>query len=79
MKGVTAYIKLENDENIKLVLNDVNSTSETDTPDWTHSVLFTSNSYSEKSLKELSLSKEQFAEIGENLIIRLLALNGLLK
>jgi hypothetical protein len=79
MKGITAYLKLENDENIELVLNDVISTSETDNTDWTHSTLFTSNSYSENSLKELSLSKEQFAEIGENLIIRLLAVNGLLK
>ena len=49
MKGITAYLKLENDENIELVLNDVISTSETDNSIWTYSALFTSNSYSEKS------------------------------
>jgi len=79
MKGVTAFIKQEDNNQIKLVLNDVNSTSESDNPDWIHSVIFTSNNYDENSLKELSLSKDQYAEIGENLIIRLLALNGLMK
>ena len=79
MKGVTAFFKQEANEEIKLVLNDVVSTSEGDAPDWQHSVILTSGNYDEKALRELSLSKEQFAQIGENLIIRLLALNGLVK
>ena len=79
MKGVAAYIKLEPTNEIKLVLNDVSSSSETDNPDWNHDVIFTANTYNEKEFTNLSLSKEQFAEIGENLIIRLLALNGLIK
>ena len=79
MKGVAAFIKQEANDEIKLVFNDVNSTSENDATDWNHSVIFTSNNYNEKALRELSLSKEQFAQIGENLIIRLLALNGLTK
>jgi len=74
MNGVTAYLKQENDQNLKLVLNDVVSTSNGDSPDWQHSVLFTSNDYDKKALRELSLTKEQFAEIGENLIMRLVAL-----
>jgi len=78
MKGVTAYIKKDKNQEVQLVFNDVVSTSENDTPDWKHDVLFTSNNYDEKTLKELSLSKEQLAEIGENLVIRLLAINGLL-
>ena len=79
MKGVTAYIKQNTSKEIQLVLNDVVSTSDNDNPNWKHSVLFTSNAYDEEALRELSLSKEQFAEIGENLIIRLLALNDLIK
>lgn len=79
MKGVAAFIKQEANNEVKLILNDVNSTSDSDNPDWSHSVIFTSNNYDENKLKELSLSKEQFAEIGENIIIRLLALNGLAK
>ena len=79
MKGVTAYIKQNTSKEIQLVLNDVVSTSDNDNPNWKHSVLFTSNAYDGEALRELSLSKEQFAEIGENLIIRLLALNDLIK
>ena len=79
MKGVTAFIKNDPNNEIKLVLNDVISLSETDNPDWKHDVLFTANTYNEKELRDLSLSKEQFAQIGENLIIRLLAVNGLIK
>ena len=79
MKGVAAFIKQEANDEIKLVLNDVNSTSESEATNWTHSVIFTSSNYDENTLRELSLSKEQFAEIGENLMIRLLALNGLIK
>ena len=79
MKGVAAFIKEQEDGSIRLVFNDVEATSGSDKPDWKHVVLFTHNSYNAKSFKDLSLSKEQFAEIGENLIIRLLALGGYLK
>ena len=79
MKGVTAYIKQENSEDIRLVFNDVDSTSDSDNPDWKHSVLFAYNNYDKKALKEMTLSKDQYAEIGENLILRLLALNDLIK
>ena len=79
MKGVVAFIKDQEDGSIRLVFNDVETSSGTDNPDWKHIVHFTSNSYNSKSFKELSLSKEQFAQIGENLVIRLLALGGHLK
>jgi len=79
MNGVTAFIKEQDDGTIRLVFNDVKATEETETPNWKHSVLFTSNSYEAEAMKNLSLSKNQFAEIGENLVIRLLALGGYLK
>ncbi len=79
MKGVAAFIKDEKEGSIRLVFNDIEATSAGDSPGWKHIVLFTHNDYDAKSLKELSLSKEQFAEIGENLVIRLLALSRHLK
>jgi hypothetical protein len=79
MKGVAAFIKDQGDGNIKLTFNDVEAVSSSDEPSWKHVALFTSNSYREDSLRNLSLSKEQFAEIGENLIFRLLAQSGYLK
>ena len=79
MKGVAAYLKDDENGMLHLVLDDVEAMSGENTPDWKHLVPYTSNAYDEKSIKDLSLSKEQFAEIGENLVIRLLALGGLIK
>lgn len=76
MKGVAALIKDQGDGSICRVFNDVEASSGTENPDWKHIVLFASNRYNAKSLKELILSNEQFAQIGENLIIRLRALGG---
>jgi len=79
MKGITTYIKQCNNQDIQLVFHDVISTTDSDNPDWKYNALFTQNNYNEKALKEMSLSKDQYAEIGENLILRLLALNGIVK
>jgi hypothetical protein len=76
MNGLAAFIKEQDDGTISLVFNDVEALSESDSPDWKHTVLFTSATYDASAIKGLSLSKEQFAEIGENLITRLLALGG---
>jgi len=79
MNGVAAFLTEQEDGSIRLVFNDVKASEESENPNWKHSVLFTSNTYDADSLKNLSLSKEQFAEIGENLITRLLALGEYLK
>ena len=79
MKGVAAYLKQEHDGKLRLVFNDVEATSDSENPDWKHSVLFTSNCYEADSLKDASLSKEQYSEIGENLVLRLLVLGGYFK
>jgi hypothetical protein len=79
MKGITAYLKNGESETIHLVLDDVEATTSETPIDWKHIVPYTSSAFDAKSLADLSLSKEQYAEIGENLIIRLLALGGLSK
>lgn len=79
MNGVAAYIKDQGDGTFRLVFNDVEASSDSESPNWSHNVLFTSNTYDADSLMNLSLSKEQLAEIGENLLIRLLVLGGYLK
>lgn len=79
MKGVVAFLKGQGDEGVQLVFNDVKASDESESPDWKHCALFTSNAYDADALKNLSLSKEQYAEIGENLIVRLLASNGTIK
>lgn len=78
MNGVAAFIKDQGDGTFRLVFNDVEALSESENLNWKHNVLFTSNTYDAKALKNLSLSKEQLAVIGENLLIRLLALGSYL-
>ena len=79
MEGVTAFIQKEDDGKLRLVLNDVIATSTGESPDWRHNVLFTSNTYDENLLKKFNLSNEQYAEIGQNLIMWLLVIGGFLK
>ena len=75
MKGVVAYIEDTENGGIKLVFDDVHSNDAKNPKKWDHEVFFTSNNYDQEKLKGMELSKEQYAEIGENIIIRLLALN----
>lgn len=78
MKGVVTYLENLSSDEIRLVMDDVNSHTDKSS-EWFKTVLFTHNDYQAKELFELNLSQEQFAYIGENLVIRLLALNGKLK
>ena len=74
MIGVAAYLKQEPDGKVRLLLADVESVGEGENPDWRHRAFFTSADYDAMALEEFSLSKDQFAEIGENLVLRLLTL-----
>ena len=79
MKGVVTYIRDEGENNICLTMDDVEAGSISENPDWKHNVLFTTRNYDSETLKNLELTKEEFAQIGEDLIIRLLALRGEIK
>lgn len=74
MHGVIAHLKRTHNEEITLVLDDVISDNQLMPRRWETSSFFTSISYDSDSTGELRLTKEQYAMIGENLIIRLLSL-----
>lgn len=78
MNGVVAYIQETEDGKTMLTFDDVSSEKQLPIY-WRKEVLYTSNSYSSAAMESLSLTKEQYAEIGESLIIRLLALDGKIK
>lgn len=75
MKGVVSYLELIDDESIRLVMDDV-ALQAAEPMCWSKKVLFTHKDYNSRVLKGLGLSKDQYAEIGENLIMRLLALKS---
>ena len=76
MKGVVVYFSNILDDEVSLQLDDVKNSPETDSKDWESMSLFTSTNLNLSDLRKLNLSKEQFAEIGENILIRLMALEG---
>ena len=78
MNGIVAYILETNDGRSKLIIDDVISNNHPPT-NWRQEMFYTSNIYDSEVIKNMNLSKEQYAEIGENIILRLLAMNGALK
>lgn len=77
MNGLVSYLECVNSDTLRLVFEDVSRQNKSE-DSWDNAVLFTHNDYSIENLKSLNLSNEEFAIIGQNLIVRLLALNGLL-
>ena len=75
MKGVVTYLEEIDERVLRLVMDDVSSSSETENI-WAREMLFTHNDYDASSIADLSLSQEQFAEIGENLVMRLMAIKN---
>lgn len=78
MKGVVAYL-VEDDSNIIVTFDDVNCSNTVELTSWEKLVVYTSSIFPAEDMTNLNLSKDQFAEIGEDLVIRLLALNGKIK
>lgn len=78
MNGVAAYIERHGNET-RLTFDDIETDLSVNPTTWSKTVLHTYHVYPSDDLEVMSLSKEQYAEIGENLLLRLLALNGRLK
>jgi hypothetical protein len=63
----------------KLIFDDVVAESERNPINWSFQCFFTWNDYPNEKLEQMQLTAQQFQEIGENLVARLLALSGRLK
>ena len=63
----------------KLIFDDVVTESESNPINWSFECFFTWNDYPNEKLDQMQLSRQQYQEIGENLVARLLALNGRVK
>jgi hypothetical protein len=74
--GVVATLHQISDGHFRLTFDDVKSVLTLDAITWRREGLFTYRDFNFSSLRDLSLTKEQFAEIGENLLIRLMANRG---
>jgi hypothetical protein len=78
-RGVVACLTPEVDGETRLVFDDVESDRESRPVAWTPAALFTWKEFNLAELKDQKLSERELAQIGENLLLRLLALNGHIK
>ena len=74
--GVVASLLETSEGHLCLVMDDVRHQLAADASYWNHNSFFTAKEYVRKDLENLNLSAEDFAQIGENIVIRLLALRN---
>jgi len=77
-RGVVASLKDEG-EQVRLVFDDVKSSRKENPKNWKTSVLYTWKDYEEKDILNMNLTDQQYKEIGEILVLRLVALYELEK
>ena len=74
-KGVVACLRFLKSGKVRLILDDVSTDNEVNPKKWKHDIFYTWNEYDLEKLKDLKLPEKEMAKIGENLILRLLAIN----
>jgi len=74
--GVVACLTPIVDGKTRLVFDDVRSDRESKPTAWTPTALFTWKELDFAQLQKLQFNERELAQIGENLLIRLLALQG---
>ncbi len=77
--GVIASLRTAANGLTHLVFDDATSDTPSKPTSWKPQALFTWNSYDSEKLREMKLTEKEYATIGENLVMRLLALSGELK
>jgi hypothetical protein len=74
--GVVACLTPVVDGKTRLVFDDARADQDRNPTSWAPTAVFTWKELDFAELKELKLSKRELAQVGENLLIRLLALQG---
>jgi hypothetical protein len=74
-RAVVACLRDLGNGSSKLILDDARATSDSNHSNWSFECFFTSNDYPNEKLDAMRLTAQQYQEIGENIVARLLALN----
>ncbi|MDQ6653002.1 MAG: hypothetical protein M3Y84_09690 [Acidobacteriota bacterium] len=77
--GVVVCLRTTDKGNSKLIFDDVKGDSSLNPIEWSFSSFYTWREYSDEDLDQMKLSSREYQVIGENLVTRLLALNGRIK
>jgi hypothetical protein len=76
-RGVTVSLRRLENGQLRLIFDDVVADSEQWPQSWRSHVFFTHNDYDAERLCTMGLSENQFAQIGEAVVARLLTLSDL--
>ena len=77
--GVVASLRDLGNGTSKLIFDDVSSNSTNNPVTWTFDHFFTSHDFTNDALDQMNLTGLEYQTIGENVVARLLALNGRMK
>ncbi len=77
--GVVVCLRTTEKGKSKVIFDDVKSDSPLNPVEWSFSSFYTWQEYSDEDLDQMKLSSREYQMIGENLVARLLALNGRVK
>ncbi len=77
--GVVVCLRTTGDGKSKLIFDDVKGNSPVNPVAWSFSSFNTWREYSDEDLDQMKLGSHEYEMIGENLVARLLALNGRIK
>lgn len=76
-EGIVVCLKDLGDDRSSLMIDDVVADDpEAQNPVWRHKVFYTENTYPNDSLDTMSLSDDEYCQIGVAVVARLLAING---
>lgn len=78
-QGIVATLSDLGDGTSSFVFDDVRLDADCDSPRWLFQRPYTQTEYPNEALDALALAPEDYRMIGENLVFRLLALNGRMK
>ena len=70
-----ATLRTLSDGKCQLIFDDMSALSTLDAFNWAQENLYTIKEFDSAQLEDMSFSKEELAEIAENILIRLVALN----
>lgn len=75
-KGVVISLRKMGDGTSRLIFDDVTGHFETNSISWSFDCFYTSRDYLDEVLDQMKLDDRKYQMIGENLVARLLAVNG---
>jgi len=78
-KGVIVCLRDIGDGTSRIIFDDVIGDAEINPINWQFKNFYTWNRYNNETLNSMGLTERDYQHIGENLVARLLALNGRLK